>query len=61
MYVPEEYRQCAFDCLKLAEGAQNSTVRDSFIRLAEDWVRVAERIERTYHVGGARGGLEKRQ
>ena len=51
-----EYRQFAWDCLKLAEAASNAKTRASMMAVAERWVRLAEQAERNrqYRQGGYR-------
>ncbi len=39
------YRILALDCLELAQGTANPETRNTFIRLAELWARLAGRIE----------------
>ena len=40
------YRQLAWDCLKLAEGTSNAETRASMLALSQEWVRLAEQAER---------------
>src|SRR5205085_6377902 len=43
----EQYRNLAWDCLKLAEGTSNGDTRASMLDLAQRWLRLAEQSERT--------------
>jgi hypothetical protein len=41
----EGYRRQAGDARKKAETAETDWVRDQWLRLAEDWVKLAESVE----------------
>ena len=43
----EEYREHARDCIRLAQSAASPTDRARLIEMAERWVRLAERFERS--------------
>lgn len=47
MRTAANYRQLAWDCLKLAEGSSNPETRASMLVLSQQWVRVAEQSERS--------------
>jgi hypothetical protein len=42
----EQYRRTAWDCLKLAEGTSSPETRSSLIGLAQEWVKLAQQVER---------------
>ena len=41
-----QYRDFAWDCLKLAEATSSAKTRGSMVAMAERWVRLAEEAER---------------
>jgi hypothetical protein len=43
----DQYRQIAWDCLKLAEGTSTPETRASMLSLAQEWVRLAEQSDRS--------------
>jgi hypothetical protein len=51
MGTAEEYRRIAWDCLNLAEAAQNPKTGASMLNLAQYWVRLAEEAERNRQYG----------
>jgi hypothetical protein len=46
MGTSEEYRQTAWDCLRLAEGTSSTKTRGAMLDLAQYWTRLAEEAER---------------
>jgi hypothetical protein len=42
----KEYRDTAWDCLKLAEGTSSPRTRAALLDLAQEWVKLAEQDER---------------
>jgi hypothetical protein len=41
----EDYRRYAEDALKRAEAAENDWVMQNWLRIAEDWMKLAKSIE----------------
>lgn len=41
----EDYRRHAEDALKRAEAAENDWVMQNWLRIAEDWMKLAKSIE----------------
>ena len=48
----ERFRYEARECRQLAERATNSIDKQAWLRLAEDWIKLAEEAERTHSAGG---------
>jgi len=42
-----EYRRIAWNCLNLAEATSNPETRASLLQFAEQWVRLAQQLERS--------------
>jgi hypothetical protein len=44
MSTRDDYRQNAFDCLRLAQTARNPGDKAMFIRMAQTWTRLADQV-----------------
>ena len=47
----ERFRYEARECRQLAERATNSIDKQAWLRLAEDWIKLAEEAERRHSAG----------
>jgi hypothetical protein len=47
---PQECRQHALTCVRLAQTSSSPHARDHFARLARTWIRLADDLERTHAV-----------
>jgi hypothetical protein len=56
MGTSQQYRQTAWDCLRLAEGTANPGTRMTMLDLSQHWVRLAEEADRSsrYPLSGYR-------
>ena len=46
MGTAKQYRDTAWDCLKLAEGTSSAETRGALLDLAQEWVKLAKQAER---------------
>ena len=48
----EQYRRYAAECIRLAQQSHHPTEKDSLLRMAEAWHRIAEHAERASQRNG---------
>jgi len=53
MASTDDYRRLAADCLRIARESQNPKDRALLLRMAESWIRLAERSEERQPQGDA--------
>jgi hypothetical protein len=44
MSTRDDYRQNAFDCLRLAQTATDPSDKAMFVRMAQTWARLADQV-----------------
>ncbi|HEY0567156.1 MAG TPA: hypothetical protein VGD13_03355 [Xanthobacteraceae bacterium] len=59
MASTDEYRRLAADCLRIAHESHNPKDRALLLRMAESWIRLAERAEVRKSEGETFSGRER--